>query len=272
MNVTRLQKAIDHLRSGRASLRFILRSLSARPPLVRVNALNALVGHARRDAMLLDEFRMAATSTRNQLRLMGTISVAHVAVGCLLRAGDNEAAGIARGLIEAWPEPDRTDLLWYLKSEGLSHHEAFTPEPAMGTSTPRRRNHRRRDSGMIGGTDVIPAVGDPAALSACVRIIRRRWPRARFEDAITGEKFAHWEEIPLARVREILAYPDAEAEAAWDEDRPDSPPNPMLHLIASPRDITAVHDDPTSQDMRSILDSIREMLWNDVLREYAEAA
>ena len=90
---------------------------------------------------------------------------------------------------------------------------------------------------MIGGNDiVIPAVGDSAALEACLRIVRRHWPHARFEDAITGDKYSLYGDIPLGRVREVIAYPDADAEAAWDADSPDSPPNSMLYLIASPID------------------------------------
>ena len=126
---------------------------------------------------------------------------------------------------------------------------------------------------MIGGNDiVIPAVGDPAALEACVRIIQRHWPRARFEDAVSGEKYGRFGEIPLGRVRELLAYPDAVAEAMWDADSPDSPPNSMLYLILSPTFLTAVLDDPDTAEMSSLLESLREILWMDILNTYAEAA
>ena len=126
---------------------------------------------------------------------------------------------------------------------------------------------------MIGGNDiVIPAVGDSAALEACLRIVQRHWPHARFEDAITGDKYSRYGDIPLGRVREVLAYPDADAEAAWDTDSPDSPPNSMLYLIASPNFITAVLDDPTAADMHSILESVRKMLWIDITNNYGEAA
>ena len=119
---------------------------------------------------------------------------------------------------------------------------------------------------------MIPAVGDSAALEACVRIIQRHWPHARFEDAVTGDKYHRYEEIPLGRVLEVLAYPDAVAEAKWDADSPDSPPNSMIYLIVSPKFITAVLDDPTTADMRSILESIRGIMWMDILNTYSEAA
>jgi hypothetical protein len=114
---------------------------------------------------------------------------------------------------------------------------------------------------MIGGNDVVfPAVGDSAALEACARIIGRHWPDVRFEDAITGDKYENLGEIPFEKVRELLAYPDADAEAAWDLDSPDSPENSMLYLIARPDDITVVLDNPNTAEMQSILSAIRDTL------------
>jgi hypothetical protein len=114
---------------------------------------------------------------------------------------------------------------------------------------------------MIGGVDVvIPAVGEADALQACVRIVQHRWPNARFEDVETGEKYAGCGEIPLEHVRELLAYSDAQAEAAWDADREDSPPNSMLYLIRSPDFITVVLDDPNTVDMKALLEEFRTTL------------
>ncbi len=122
---------------------------------------------------------------------------------------------------------------------------------------------------MIGGNDIVfPAVDDAAAFEACVRIVVLRWPKARFEDAISGEKFARLADIPFARVRDLLAYPNAEAEAAWDADSPVSPENSMLYLIARPERITIVVDNPAAAEMRSILDAIHELLWADILNMF----
>jgi hypothetical protein len=126
---------------------------------------------------------------------------------------------------------------------------------------------------MIGGTDiVIPTVGDTNALDACARIVQRRWPHARFEDAVTGEKYAQFRDIPFGRVRELFAYPDASAEAAWDADRPDSPPNSMLYLILSPHSVTVVLDDPNTADMRAMLEAFRTMLETHFLRTHLAGA
>ena len=114
---------------------------------------------------------------------------------------------------------------------------------------------------MIGGNDIVfPAVGDPAALEACARIVGRHWPNVRFEDAITGDKYRRLDDIPLDRVQELLAYPDADAEAAWDADCDDSAENSMMYLIARPEDITVVVDNPDTVEMRSILAAIRDLL------------
>lgn len=126
---------------------------------------------------------------------------------------------------------------------------------------------------MIGGNDIVfPAVGDSASLEACARIVKRHWPNARFEDAITGDKYHRLYEIPFGRLRELLAYPNADAEATWDADNPGFVENSMLYLIVRPEDITVVVDNPGTAEMQSILGAIRDLLWTDILSNYARAA
>ena len=126
---------------------------------------------------------------------------------------------------------------------------------------------------MIGGNDIVfGAVDDSASLWACARIIRKRWPHVRFEDAITGNKYAHLTDVPFGSVKELLAFPSKEAEACWDADRPDSPENSMLYIIARDEDITVVLDNPNTADMQFILSGIRGALWAYVEATYARAA
>lgn len=126
---------------------------------------------------------------------------------------------------------------------------------------------------MIGGTDiVIPAKGDSEALDACVRIIREYWPQARFENALTGEKYTNYQDLPFGLLRELFVYPDALAEAAWDQGDPSAATNSMVYLILSPEQVTAILDDPNTTKMRSMLESIRSSLAMDILNTYAEAA
>lgn len=125
---------------------------------------------------------------------------------------------------------------------------------------------------MIGGTDiVIPAIGDSADLDSCVQIIRCRWRQARFENAITGEKYRNYPAIPFGQVTELLVYRDVQSEAAWDADSIHSPPNSMIYLIRNPQCITAVLDDPDATDVSSIIDSMR-MRCKENRIPFAEAA
>jgi len=146
---------------------------------------------------------------------------------------------------------------------------AETQAPACGVVCARlccRNGQGKGGTGVIGGSDIVfPAVGDSAALEACAQIVGRRWPNIRFEDAVTGDKYPRLGDIPLGRVRELLVYRDADAEAAWDGDSPDSPENSMLTLIVRPEDITVVLDNPDTADVRSILDAIHDWLWTDIL-------
>ena len=112
---------------------------------------------------------------------------------------------------------------------------------------------------MIGGTDIVfPVPGTAKVMDACVRVIVSRWPDARFENAVTGDRYERLGDVPL--VCALLVYRNASAEAAWDnavmydvgEER-----NSMLYLIARSDDFTVVLDDPHTDEMRGILDEVR---------------
>ena len=126
---------------------------------------------------------------------------------------------------------------------------------------------------MIGGIDIIiPAIGNPAALDDCVRVIRRYWPRARYEDAISGEKLRDYNAVPSVSIKQLLIYRDERAEEAWDSENPEAPPNTMIYLILSTDFVTVVLDDPNAEEMRLILESVRSYLGMDILNTVAEAA
>ena len=126
---------------------------------------------------------------------------------------------------------------------------------------------------MIGGHDVVlPAFGDSASLEGCIRIIGRYWPDARLEDAVTAEKYRRVGDVPFGRVRELLVYPDADAEKAWDADDPNAAENSMLYLIVRSEDVTVVLDNPDTAEMHSILNAIENILRTDLLFAYSRAA
>jgi hypothetical protein len=119
-SVKELQTLVDRMRDRTMPIVQVRRMLHHESPLVRVNALEACVDAARHDEDLLEEFTMAVSNPANKVRMMGTVSVAHIAVGCLLRVGTNEAIEAAKALLQGWPEPDRDQLVRYLESEGLA--------------------------------------------------------------------------------------------------------------------------------------------------------
>lgn len=126
---------------------------------------------------------------------------------------------------------------------------------------------------MIGGTDIlIPATGDAAALDICARIVRRYWPQARFENAVTGDKYQEYAQIPLGCMQELLVYRDAKAESAWDADDPNSPENSLLYLILRKDSITVVLDNADTAEMRSVVVSLQASLEAAIPRTYAAAA
>lgn len=116
-----IQEVITALVQGCVPLTEIQELLHHPAAVVRVNALNALVPQARSDDRLVENMVAAAEDPLNDIRLMGTISVRHHAVACLYRVGNLTASRWAANLLATWPEPDRSDLVWYLRSEGYIH-------------------------------------------------------------------------------------------------------------------------------------------------------
>ncbi len=116
--VDNIQDVVTALVKGEATLGDIRAHLCDPRAVVRANALNALIPHAKIDAELIQEIVAAAMNPINKVWLTGTIAVAHVAVACLYQIGTSAAEDVATELLSTWPEPDRSDLLWYLRSEG----------------------------------------------------------------------------------------------------------------------------------------------------------
>jgi hypothetical protein len=118
-SVRDVQIAIDRVRNGVVPTGELCDLLRHPSPLVRVNAANALVDLARKTPNLLEELVAAASDSANGFRLMGSVSVAHVIVGALVKVATAESVEAVKGLIRVWPDADLGDLEWYLRSEGL---------------------------------------------------------------------------------------------------------------------------------------------------------
>jgi hypothetical protein len=118
--VSRLQAIIDRIVSGQVSGPELLALIASHPsPLVRANAIRRLPAAADLPAaQMAAALEVAATDPAHRFRLMGTITVGHLAVEALFRVCG--MAERAAALVSGWPEPDRQDLVWFLRSEGIS--------------------------------------------------------------------------------------------------------------------------------------------------------
>ena len=116
---TTAQSIVDRLKQPDVSQDEVQKYLQHDAALVRVNAIEAAARLAKENERLIAIIANAAQQPQNAVRLLGTATVGHVAVGCLLHIGSPRATEVAMQLVDGWPENERGDLIWYLKSEGL---------------------------------------------------------------------------------------------------------------------------------------------------------
>lgn len=88
--------------------------------LARCHAIEAMVGKVATNPEVLQEVVTAIVDPVNSTHILGTISVAHIGLKSLFGSSCESARQAAKHLLATWPLPDRDDLLWYLKSEGMS--------------------------------------------------------------------------------------------------------------------------------------------------------
>jgi hypothetical protein len=120
---------------------------------------------------------------------------------------------------------------------------------------------------LIGGTDVtIPTKAGATALDICLRAIRREWPEAVFEDALTGRVFNDYSSIPLKQISELFVFRDRYIACEW-ENRGCEPglENTMIHLKPLDDSITLIVDDSSEMSMNRILSAVRAGLNGEVL-------
>jgi len=115
-----IESTIEYLKGDSVSPEDAIRCLEHEAALVRVNAVDALGRLATRHDHLVDQLVAAIRDPRNRTVLMGTVTVSHVAVANLVRVGTERARSAAAQVLGEWTGDDRDDLLWHLRSEGLS--------------------------------------------------------------------------------------------------------------------------------------------------------
>jgi hypothetical protein len=119
---------------------------------------------------------------------------------------------------------------------------------------------------MIGGSDfVIPTLASGAAFDACLRTIRRHWPNAIFQDAISGAKVDRFDAVPIGRWMEMFAYRDAAAARDWDEyELIPELAGTMVHLTRSGSDITITVDDVPGPEIKRMVDNMQRAIRMDI--------
>lgn len=119
---------------------------------------------------------------------------------------------------------------------------------------------------MIGGVDIeIPTLAGRSSLDYCVRAILRFWPRPLFEDGDTGERFSEFRQLPVGNLRELLVYRDAETAAKWDAlGAVPELQDTMVHLLSDEGYVTIVVDNPESDEMSRLLETLRTGLRLDI--------
>ena len=124
---------------------------------------------------------------------------------------------------------------------------------------------------MIGGTDIpISSRAGDESMEVAIRAMRQHWPRAVFEDAVTGDRYNHFWEIPFGDVEELFVYRDEKAADDWDElGAVPELENSMVHLLTDDGLVTAVID-ARDADTDRIIEAITSGLSDSIL--YLEAA
>ena len=119
---------------------------------------------------------------------------------------------------------------------------------------------------MIGGVErrITTRAGE-LAVQVAVRAARQQWPKAVFENADTGDRYARFWDIPFQGLKEIFVYRDATAADAWDSQGaiPELS-NTMIHLIADTGLITVVVDE-LNDTMSETVDGIASALRDEIL-------
>jgi hypothetical protein len=124
---------------------------------------------------------------------------------------------------------------------------------------------------MIGGIDVHLATSrGGSSAEAAVRAIRQRWPRAVFENGLTGERYPQFGLIPFNDIEEIFVYRDRESADAWDaEGAVPALYNTMIHLVPDDDQLTLVIDERDTA-MEELIAAVESALGDAILHVTAE--
>jgi hypothetical protein len=113
--LTQLGHKLEHL-----SAEALQEKLQSSGIIERVNAIAVLARKYGYDPTVSEILLQAIQDPINKgARTMGPTSVAHFGVAYLLKFGTAHARQQIKRLIESWEEPDRSDLIWFIRSQEL---------------------------------------------------------------------------------------------------------------------------------------------------------
>lgn len=119
---------------------------------------------------------------------------------------------------------------------------------------------------MIGGRDIILPSADPiVAMDLALRTVRRLWPSAYVEDAVTGEPLNLQGSVSLFGREEVLAFKNKDAADLWSKvGAGDATNGTLIHLLTTtPDELTIVVDDEPTEEMRRYVQALSRQLRAD---------
>lgn len=108
-------------RFNQYSTQELMELLDSPSVIYRAHAVETLARRPGDDEAIGKRLLEVATKAKNRNdRLIGTVSIAHIAIASLLETGSHTMKENIKKLLDDWPEPDRSDLIWYLTNKNLS--------------------------------------------------------------------------------------------------------------------------------------------------------
>ncbi len=137
----RIQAEVNRLRAPEATLSEVRTALRESGGFVRASAIE-VIGRFAAEApdIVVCELTAAADHPGNQWRLMGAVTLAHLAVRALLMIGTPAAVAAANRWREARTPQECEELAWWLRSEGIDASKSncfrFCPAPTLSITIP----------------------------------------------------------------------------------------------------------------------------------------
>lgn len=84
----------------------------------RARAISALGRKGSKDPSVQEKvLELVSSPVLRGARFMGTISLAHIGVLSIIAGHGGMIPSVVATLYTDWPEPDRSDLVWFLRSQ-----------------------------------------------------------------------------------------------------------------------------------------------------------